>query len=157
MEAIGSRYAVSNPDGKLARALIAWYGLYQAVHILVNTRGLYLLYSGRPVGFPAPAPPSGWPVEMSPLFIAIGWADLAGAFLTLMFVWGYFTNRPWHVWIGTVSLTISMYAAFIYNYWTITSGAWTGTNIFAYAFVDITFVPIAFLFVLSGVWNWNDR
>jgi len=155
MQPIESRVALRNPNGQLARALVGWYGLYQAVHILVNTRGLCRLYSGLPVGFPAPAPASGWPVEMVPLFIAIGWADLTGAFLTLVFVRGYFAKKPWQVWTGSVSLTISMYAAFIYNYCTLTSGAWAGANIFAYAFVDITFVPIALLFVLFGVWFWN--
>lgn len=144
---------LTNPDEKLPRSLVAWYGLYQAAHILVNTRGLYLLYSGSALDFPAPPPPSGWPVETIHMMVIIGWVDLIGAFLALLFVGGYLRRARWRMWLGTLTLTISVYAAVIYNYWTIASGAWTGPNLVAYAVVNGGFLPVLLLFWLFCQWG----
>ena len=47
------------PDSQIARALVGYYGLFQFVHVLVNTRGLYFLYADIPLDFPAPPPAGG--------------------------------------------------------------------------------------------------
>jgi hypothetical protein len=144
---------VVQPDDRLARGLVAWYGLYQAAHVVVNTRGLYILYSGAALDFPAPPPPSGWPAETINMMLGIGWADLLGAILTLVFVRGYLRRAPWRMWLGTLVLTISVYASVIYNYWTIASGAWTGPNWWAYLLVNGGFLPILLLFGLFCQWG----
>jgi hypothetical protein len=133
--------------------LVAWYGLYQAVHVLVNTRGLFILYTGRTMDFPAPPPASGWPAETIHLMVILGWVDLVGAVLALVFVRGYLRRAPWRMWLGTLTLTISIYASVIFNYWTVASGAWTGRNLGAYAVVDGGFVPVVLLFYLFCRWG----
>ena len=142
-----------SPDSKLVRALVAWYGLYQGTHVLVNTRGLYILHSGGVLDFPAPPPPSGWPAETIHMMVIIGWVDLAGAILALVFVRGHLRRAPWRMWLGTLTLTISVYAAIIYNYWTLASGAWTRENALAFAVVDVGFLPILLLFGIFCRWG----
>lgn len=144
---------LANPDDRLPRALVAWYGLYQAAHILVNTRGLYILHSGGTLDFPAPPPPSGWPPETIHMMVIIGWVDLVGAFLALLFVRGYLRRARWRMWLGTLTLTVSVYAAVLYNYWTIASGAWTGRNAIAYVVVNAGFLPVLLLFYLFCRWG----
>lgn len=133
--------------------MVAWYGLYQAAHILVNARGLYLIYSGDALDFPAPPPPSGWPPETIHMMVIIGWVDLVGAFLALLFVRSYFCRARWRMWLGTMTLTISVYAAVVYNYWTIASGAWKGPNLLAYGVVDAGFLPVLLLFCVFCRWG----
>jgi len=142
-----------NPDDRLPRALVAWYAVYQAAHILVNARGLYILYSGGVLDFPAPPPPTGWPAETIHMMVIIGWADLVGAFLTLLFARGYLRRARWRMWLGTLTLTISVYASVIFNYWTLASGAWTGRNAFAYGVVNVGFLPVLLLFYLFCQWG----
>jgi hypothetical protein len=148
-----SRETLANPDDMLPRALVAWYGVYQAAHIVVNTRGLYILHSGGTLDFPAPPPPSGWPAETIHMILIMGWADLVGAFLALFFVYGYLRRARWRMWLGTLTLTISVYAAVIFNYWSIASGAWTGRNLLAYSVVNVGFLPVLVLFYLFCRWG----
>src|SRR6185369_17610333 len=82
------------------------------------------------------------------MMVIIGWVDLVGAFLALLFVRGYLRRARWRMWLGTLTLTISVYAAVIYNYWTIASGAWAGKNVLAYVVVDAGFLPVLLLFYL---------
>ena len=133
--------------------MVAWYGLYQAAHVLVNARGLYILYSGATLDFPAPPPPSGWPAETIHMMVIIGWVDLIGAFLALLFVRGYLRRARWRMWLGTLTLTISIYAAVVCDYWTIASGAWTGPNVLAYVIVNAGFLPVLLLFGLFCGWG----
>ncbi len=144
------------PDSNSARMLIGYYGIFQFAHVIVNTRGLFLLYSGSPLDFPAPPPASGWPAETINFMIAIGWVDLMGAFLALVFVWAFFTVTKWRLWLGGVCLTISSYAAIVYAYWSIASDAWQD-NLFVYGFVNIAFLPIAYLFYLSCRWGLSGQ
>lgn len=141
------------PDGTLARGLVVWYGLFQAVHVFVNTRGLEILLSGGVLDFPAPPPESGWPQEVVHLMVAIGALDLANAIAALVFVWGYFRKVIWRMWLGTLTTTVSVYAAGIYTYWTYASGAWSGDNVAIYVFVNGSFLPILILWGLSCYWG----
>jgi hypothetical protein len=144
-------------DGKLARYLVAWYALYQTGHIFVNTRGLFILHTGGTLDFPAPAADGGWSSDVVHVMIAVGWLDLIGAALTIYFAWGYFLQKPWRFWLGTVCLTISTYAFGLYTYWTAASGAWSGPNLVKYLFVDITFIPILVLFILFAIWGMTGK
>jgi hypothetical protein len=87
------------------------------------------------------------------MMLIMGWADLVGAFLSLLFVRGYFRRAPWRMLLGTVTLTISVYAAVIFNYWSLASGAWAGRNLFAYALVNAGFIPVLLLFYLFCQWG----
>jgi len=87
------------------------------------------------------------------MMVIMGWVDLFGAFLALLFVHGYLRRSRWRMWLGTVTLTISVYAAIIFNYWSIASGAWAGRNVFAYGAVNVGFLPVLLLFYLVCQWG----
>ena len=84
-------------------ALVAWYGLYQAGHLVFNLR--YLLDPGVP---PFPAPAEGWSTQLVHLLNGMAAADTLNAALALVFIYGYFTGARWHIWLGTLTLTVSM-------------------------------------------------
>ena len=137
---------LTNPDGFWPKFLVGWYGLFQAVHILFNS--LYLLRPGTP---PFPSPAEGWLPQTVHLLNGMAASDLVNAVLALVFVYGYFTRAKWRMWLGTLTLTISMYAAIVFTYGTIAIGAWTG-NLFGYLWSYIPFIPVAILFILVSVW-----
>lgn len=82
-----------------------------------------------------------------------GALDLINAIASLGFVWGYRKKKPWRMWLGTLTLTVSVYAAGIYTYWTIASGAWAGDNMAVYLIVNGGFLPVVFLWLLSCYWG----
>lgn len=145
------------PDERVANLLVAYYALYQFVHILVNVRGLHILLSGGVLDFPAPPPAGGWSPDVVHIGIAIGFTDLFGAVLALVFAYGYFQGAPWRIWVGTVALTISLYAHAIYAYWPLASGALSGTNTLAYLFVHVASLPNLLLAVIVTRWALSGR
>lgn len=147
----------TEPDERVANLLVAYYALYQLVHILVNVRGLHILLSGGVLDFPAPPPAGGWSPDVVNIGVAIGFADLFGAVLALVFAYAYFQGAPWRIWVGTVALTISLYAHAIYAYWPLASGAWAGTNALAYLFVHVASLPILWLAVIVTGWALSGR
>lgn len=140
---------MKKPYSPLMRSLVVWYGLFQAVHIFVNVRGLLQLAQGS-IDFPALPPPGGWSSQTIHFMTAMASLDLINAILTLIFVYGFFKQTPWHVWLGTLTLTVSLYAALIFDYVTWASGAWPG-NLPGYLFTNITFLPVILLFVLFSL------
>jgi hypothetical protein len=147
--------AMIEPDKIIAKALVAWYGLFQAIHIVVNVRGLAQLARGS-LDFPAMPPPDGWSAQAVQFMTGIAATDLLNAVVTLVFVYGYFTRARWRLWLGTLTLTVSMYAAIVFTYATLASGAWPD-NLFGYVFLTVTFVPVVVLFVLVCVWGVQGR
>jgi hypothetical protein len=131
------------------KLLVAWYGSFQAVHIFINARGLLQLAQGS-IDFPALPPPGGWSLQAMHFLTAMASLDLLNAILTLAFVYGFFRQTRWHTWLGTLTLTVSMYAAMIFDYATWASGAWTG-HLPGYLFTNITFLPVILLFVLFSL------
>ncbi|NOZ50588.1 MAG: hypothetical protein GXP37_11155 [Chloroflexi bacterium] len=144
------------PQHRLTGFLVAWYGFYQLIHIGVNIQGLFQLSAGS-ITFPAPPPPGGWTDQAIAFFIPMASLDLFNAFLTMLFVYGYFTRRKWRWWLGIVTLTVSLYAAFLFNYATWASDAWTEATRSSYLFINITFLPVAVLYVLVLLWAMNGR
>ncbi len=138
---------IPDPNSRGARRLVAWYGIYQAAHLALNS--LYLL--GRLPSFPPP-PAGGWSSQALNLFTGIASADLLNALLSLVFVTAYFRRRRSRLWLGTVTLTISMYAAGVFTYGTWTSGAWAG-QLAAYLWFYVPFLPVVLLFVFVAVWS----
>lgn len=143
---------MSRPDSKFVKGLVAWYGLYQLIHIGVNVRGLLQLARGG-IDFPALPPPGGWTVQAVHFFSGMASLDLLNAFLTLVFVVGYFRRARWRWWLGTLTLTISMYAALLFDYVTLASEAWVRGNLGGYLFINITFLPVVWLFGLLCMWG----
>ena len=130
----------------LMKFLVVWYGLFQGIHILVNARGLVLLARGS-IDFPALPPAVGWSSQAIHFMTAMASVDLLNAFLTLIFAFGYFRRARWHTGLGILTLTVSVYAAIVFDYATLASGAWSG-NLPGYLFTNSTFLPVILLFVL---------
>jgi len=135
------------PESIWGKLLVAWYGLYQAGHLIFNS--LYLLHPGRP---PFPPPAGGWLPQTVHFLNGMAVTDLVNAVLGLVFVYGYFARASWRLWLGTLSLTISIYAASVFTYGTIAMGAWTG-HLQGYLWLYVPFMPVIVLFLLVGGWS----
>jgi len=143
--------SLSHPHTSLCRGLVAWYGLFQLAHAL--HLGRYLLNPGSP---PFEAPPEGWLSQtvafvngMAVAFVnGMAVADFLNALLTLVFVFGYFRGRAWSAWLGTLTLTVSIYAAVVFLWGAVESGALRGVGS-EYLWLNVPFVPVVVLF---GAW-----
>jgi hypothetical protein len=147
---------MGNPSGTLARFLVGYYGFIQAAHIIAIARAASVLAVSQTMTFPAPPPPGGWSPQTNHFLIAMGAADAINAVVALMFVYGYFVEARWRVWLGTLSLAVSAYSAVIFAYGTIASGTWTHHPT-GYLSIALVFIPVALLIVLFNVWVATER
>ena len=134
------------PRSLWAKFLVSWYGLFQAGHMVFN--GLYLWRPGTP---PFPPPAEGWLPQTVHLLNGMATSDFINAILALVFVYGYFTRARWHLWLGTLTLTVSIYAAIVFTYGTAAMGAWAG-NVPGYLWSYVPFIPVIVLFLLVSTW-----
>jgi len=111
----------------------------------------------KPLDFPAPPPETGWPQEVIHLLVGIGVLDMLNAIAAVFFVYAYFRKKDWSFWLGNLTLTVSVYGFFLYVYWTYASGAWSDSNLAAYVFVLISFLPILLLWLFYGIWGIQNR
>ena len=100
------------------------------------------------IDFPAPPPPGGWSPQVLAFFVGMASLDLFNAFLTLVFAWGFFRGRRWALPLGLVTLTVSLYAALVFDYATYAVGAWQPPALGAYLFINVTFLPVV------GLYGW---
>jgi hypothetical protein len=143
---------MAGPDGRLARALVAYYGLVEVAHIgVLALAGLHFARTGT-IGFPAPPPPGGWNEQLVPFFVAMGAIDAINVGVAWAFVYGYFARTRWRWPVAWVSLSASTYSAAVFAWGTIASGAW-GHRPVGYLFVAAAFVPVGVLAVLCVVWG----
>jgi len=142
---------LSHPHTSLCRGLVAWYGLFQLAHALLN--GRYLLSPGSP---PFEAPPEGWLSQTVAFLNGMAVADFFNALLTLVFVFGYFRRRAWSAWLGTLTLTVSVYAAAVFLWGAVESGALRGVGS-EYLWVNVPFVPVVVLFGAWCYWGATGR
>ncbi len=125
------------------KILVLWYGLYQFIHIILNSA--YLL--GLTPWFP-PAPVDGWTRQVLVFLSGMALFDLINAILTLIFVIGHLQRKSWSIGLGLITLTVSFYAALIFTYGTMLNGAWTSNNLVGYLWFYIPFIPILLLFFI---------
>lgn len=145
-----------DPESRLAKLLVAYYGLIEAAHFVVLVQaGMRLLLTGR-IGFPAPPPPGGWAGQLYPFFVAMGVVDAAGIAVAWLFVYGYFAGARWRWWAGWVTLTSIVYSAVVFAWGTVRSGAWSRWPV-AYLALAVAFVPVALLVILYVTWAVRGR
>lgn len=137
-------------QGRTARGLVAWYALFQLVHFFFN--GFYLLNPGEPPFHP---PPEGWHPQTVAFINGMAFVDWVNSALTLLFAWGFFRRRPWAAWLGTLTLTVSMYAAVLFIWGAEASGA-QGLGI-PYLWVNLPFLPVVVLFAAWCYWGATGR
>lgn len=97
--------------------------------------------------FPFAGPVGGWAAQTISFMSGMAVVDLANAFLTLVVVVGFFRQAGWVAWLGTVTLTVSLYAEIAFTWGALAAGA-PALGI-PYLWIHIPFIPIA---VLSGAW-----
>lgn len=140
---------LADPHGRSARLLVLWYGAFQATHLLLNARYQLVPFSERPP-LPFAPPPEGWLPQTVYFTSGMAVADLVNAALSLVFVAGYFRRARWSAWLGTLTLTISVYAAFAFVWGAIAAGA-PALGV-SYLWVNLPFVPVLVLFVAWSRW-----
>jgi hypothetical protein len=139
------------PDGKLARLLIAYYGVVEVAHAIALARAGTRLMATGTIGFPAPPPPEGWSPQVIPFLVGTGVVDAINIVAAIAFVYGYFARARWRWGLGAVTLTVTAYSAVIFACGTIASGAW-GHNLAEYLSLVIVFAPVAALTTLYAIW-----
>jgi len=85
----------------------------------------------------------------------MAFADWVNSLLTLAFAYAYFRALHWAVWLGTLTLTISNYAAFVFVWGAVASGA-QGLGV-PYLWVNVPFIPIVVLFLRWCFWGATGR
>ena len=138
-------------DNPANRFLVLSFGLYQLCHILFNIRAGVILARSGVVSFPALPPPGGWSPDMLYVYTDMAIMDTLNALASLIFVWGFFQHKSWHIWLGTITVTLSLYAAILFNLTAFQAGAWAGDNLGAYLFINITYLPVFVLWVIVMV------
>ena len=138
------------PRSRTTQFLVVWYALFQFGHFILN--GMYLLNPGEP---PFPPPPEGWLSQTVSFLNAMAFADWINSALSLLFAWGFFRAKPWAAWLGTVTLTVSMYAAVVFLWGAQASGA-QGLGV-PYLWVNAPFLPVVVLFVAWCYWGATCR
>lgn len=121
-------------------ALVAWYGLFQAVHVPVNAS--YLLGDGPP---PFPAPVGGWPEAALPFLDAIAALDLLNAVVAVLATLAWLRDRPRAYVAVAVALGVSLYACGVFTYAVVQLGAWRAATTAQYLLVYVPFLPVVAL------------
>lgn len=100
-------------------------------------------------------PPEGWLPQTVAFIDGIAFADWVNSVLSLVFAWGYFRARHFAPWLGTLCLTISIYAAFVFIWGAVASGA--GGLGRPYLWVNLPFIPVIILFAVWCYWGARGR
>jgi hypothetical protein len=133
----------------VSRALVVWYGIFQTGHLLLNARYQLVPPDWRPAPPFAP-PPEGWAPQTVSFLSGMAVADLLNAALSLIFVVGFFRGARWVAWLGTLTLTVSLYAALAFTWGAVAAGAPAlGAP---YLWVNLPFLPVAVLFFAWSRW-----
>lgn len=140
-------------DDKFTKSLVLAFGLYQIAHLFSNFRGAFLYFGQGKLPFPAMPPAGGFDQHLINAYVDMAFMDSLNALVSLVFVWGYFTKKPWRLWLGGITLTLSVYAGILYNLSAFQAGAWAGDNLPGYLLVNITYLPVAVLWLLVLYWG----
>ena len=141
--------SLSDPHSYASRVLVVWYGIFQGAHLVLNARYQLVPEAARPP-FPFAGPAEGWFPQTISFMSGMAVADLANAALALIVVVGFFRRASWVAWLGTVTLTISLYAAIAFTWGAVAAGA-PAIGI-PYLWVHLPFIPVAVLFVAWSYW-----
>lgn len=147
---------IQDPHSRLAKRLVAYYGLLEAAHLGVLVWAGLRFFRTRTIGFPAAPPPGGWAPQVVPFLVATAVVDAFNILLAWTFVYGYWTKAPWRWWVGGITLTAALYSAIVFAAGTIASGAW-GHRPAGYLLMVVVALPVVALALLYGVWGITGR
>ena len=123
--------------------LVAWYGIFQTGHCLLNAG--YLVGDGPP---PFPGPPGGWSTQALGFLDAVALADLLNAVVSVAVCVAYFRGRRWSVVGGLATLVVSLYASAVFTYAALATGAWRTSTSTTYLATWLPFLPVVLLAVV---------
>jgi hypothetical protein len=141
--------SLSDPYSIASRALVVWYGIFQAGHLALNARYQFVPFADRPP-LPFTPPTEGWLPQTIAFGSGMAVADLLNAALSLLLVAGFFRRASWAGWLGTVTLTVSVYAAFAFTWGSVAAGA--PALGLSYLWLNLAMIPIVVLFVAWSYW-----
>ncbi|HKJ26517.1 MAG TPA: hypothetical protein VJ965_02675 [Anaerolineales bacterium] len=142
-------------DDKLTRALVLAFGLYQTAHLLSNIRGAFVYFGQGRLPFPALPPAGGFDPHLVTAYVDMAFMDSFNAMVSFVFIWGYFSRKPWRLWLGSITLTLSLYAGILFNLSAYQTGAWSGGNLPGYLLVNLTYIPVAVLWGIVMYWGFK--
>ena len=142
-------------DDIVTRFLVASFALYQTGHLLSNIVGAFTFFRRGEIPFPALPPPGGFDPQLVSTYVDMAVMDSLNAVASLVFVWGYFSGKPWRLWLGAITLTLSVYAAVLFNLSTYQTGAWMGENLWSYLIINITYIPVVVLYIQVIRWGYH--
>ena len=142
-------------DDRLTKFLVLAFGLYQTGHLLSNLRGAFIFFGRGKLPFPALPPPGGFDPQLVSAYLDMAVMDSSVAVISLVFVWGYFTRKPWRLWLGSMTLTLSFYAGILFNLTAYQAGAWTGDNLILYLLINIGYLPVLILWIQVMRWSFK--
>jgi hypothetical protein len=142
-------------DDRLTKFFVLTFGLYQVGHLLSNLRGAFIFFGRGELPFPAMPPPGGFDPQLVSAYLDMAVMDSTVAVISLVFVWGYFTGKPWRLWLGSMTLTLSFYAGILFNLTVYQAGAWTGDNLILYLLINIIYLPVIVLWVQVLRWSFK--
>ena len=141
-----------NPYSRVARYLVAYFGVLEVVHITVLAlAGIRLVLVGT-LGFPAQPPPGGWSPQTLPFLVSLGALDAANVVVALIFVYGYFYRTCWRWWVGAACLAATAFSGILYVVGMAATGAWSSHPI-GYSCVVLAFLPAVCLIILFILWG----
>lgn len=120
---------------KWFRALVAWGGLWQLGHLILNIQ-----YCFQKVDFPLP-PLGGWSDQARLIFDGLVASDLLQSCVSLVAVAGYFAHKRWSLALGLVSLSSSVFNSLSFTYFIVATGAWAA-HASHYWFIQILWAPL---------------
>ena len=144
----------SDPRSVPSRVLVAYFGVFQSFHLLMNARYQFLPFASRPP-LPFAPPPGGWTPQLVYFTSGMAVADLVNAALSLAFVYGFFRQAKWSSWLGTVTLTVAAYAAFAFTWGAVMAGA--PALSWSYAWMNVPTIPVLMLFGSWSFWVLKGR
>ena len=148
---------LDSPDDLVPAICVAWYGLWQLQHMIFIALRAFPAINKRHEQ-PFPAPPEGWAPQLGRFTTGIGYVDFANTFVAMVFVAGYFADATWAWWMGTVTVTIAVYASLICAIGWVAIRAWRRATWRTYFFLlYVPFVPVYVLFALSGVYAFQGK
>lgn len=131
--------------GQPLKILVYWHGSIQVLHFGALIHATFIYWTQHIIVFPAPPPPQGWSEQSMLFLLALGITDSLLIILSLIFVFGFQTQKNWYPSIGFCASGGSIITALVFALGTIPAGAWQA-HPFSYALITLLFLPFVLLF-----------
>ena len=129
------------PPLLIDRLLVLAFGIYQALHVVVN--GRYMFGEGLAA---FPPPPGGWNQQTIEWARGMAICDWVVAVASVLFAIACWRRRRWSLRLGIVTTTAFVFTTGVFAIAVGATGAWSENPGF-YTFIIVTSLP--------GLWLWG--